>query len=82
MKKILYFSAPWYGPCQMFGPVMEEIGQVVPVEKINVDDNPTLAATYNVRSVPTTIILKDNQEVQRFVGAKPKDVILESCNSL
>jgi len=82
MKKILYFSAPWCGPCQMFGPVMEQIGQIVPVEKINVDDNPTLAATYNVRSVPTTIILRDNQEVQRFVGAKPKNVILESCNSL
>ena len=82
MKKILYFSAPWCGPCQMFGPVMEQIGQIVPVEKINVDDNPTLAATYNVRSVPTTIILRDNQEVQRFIGAKPKNVILESCNSL
>lgn len=82
MKKILYFSAPWCGPCTMFGPVMEQIGQIVPVEKINVDDNPTLAATYNVRSVPTTIILRDNQEVQRFIGAKPKNVILESCNSL
>jgi len=82
MKKILYFSAPWCGPCQMFGPVMEQISQVVPVEKINVDENSALAATYNVRSVPTTIILKDNKEVSRFVGAKPKDLILESCNSL
>jgi thioredoxin 1 len=66
----------------MFGPVMEQISQVVPVEKINVDENSALAATYNVRSVPTTIILKDNREVSRFVGAKPKDLILESCNSL
>jgi thioredoxin 1 len=66
----------------MFGPVMEQISQVVPVEKINVDDNSALAATYNVRSVPTTIILKDNREVSRFVGVKPKDLILESCNLL
>lgn len=78
MKKILYFSAPWCGPCKMFGPVMEQIGQSVPVEKINVDEQSDLAATYGIRNVPTIIILKDGQIAQRFVGVQPQNLILES----
>ena len=80
MKKILYFSAPWCGPCKQFAPIMEQIGQTVPVEKINVDDNPTMAATYGVRNVPTVIILKDGQVAQKFIGVQPPNLILESYN--
>lgn len=80
MKKILYFSAPWCGPCKQFGPIMEQIGQTVPVEKINVDDNPTLAATYGVRNVPTVLILKDGQVAQKFIGVQAPSMILESYN--
>ena len=68
----MYFSAPWCGPCRMFGPVMERISQSgIPVEKINVDNAPQVAAAYIVKSVPTTILV-DNQgkEISRFVGAK------------
>jgi thioredoxin 1 len=81
MKKILYFSAAWCGPCKQFGPVMEQVGQSVRVEKVDVDKLPDLAQAYNVRSVPTVVILKDGQEVNRFVGVKPQSLILESVNN-
>ena len=80
MKKILYFSAPWCGPCKQFAPVMEQIGQTVPVEKINVDEQSDLAATYGIRNVPTVLILKDGQVAQKFVGVQPPNLILESYN--
>jgi thioredoxin 1 len=80
MKKILYFSAPWCGPCKQFAPIMEQIGQTVPVEKINVDEQSDLAATYGVRNVPTILILKDGQVAQKFVGVQPPNLILESYN--
>lgn len=80
MKKILYFSAPWCGPCKQFAPIMEQIGQTVPVEKINVDEQSDLAATYGVRNVPTILILKNGQVAQKFVGVQPPNLILESYN--
>lgn len=80
MKKILYFSAAWCGPCKQFAPIMEQIGQTVPVEKINVDEQSDLAATYGVRNVPTILILKDGQVAQKFVGVQPPNLILESYN--
>ena len=72
MNKFMYFSAPWCGPCRMFGPVMERISQSgIPVEKINVDNAPQVAAAYIVKSVPTTILVDDQgKEISRFVGAK------------
>ena len=80
MKKILYFSASWCGPCKQFAPIMEQSGQTVPVEKINVDEQSDLAATYGVRNVPTVLILKDGQVAQKFVGVQPPNLILESYN--
>jgi thioredoxin-like negative regulator of GroEL len=59
---------------------MEQIGQTVPVEKINVDEQSDLAATYGVRNVPTILILKDGQVAQKFVGVQPPNLILESYN--
>jgi len=80
MKRILYFSAPWCLPCKQFAPIMEQIGQTVPVEKINVDEQSDLAATYGIRNVPTILILKDGQVAQKFVGVQPPNIILESYN--
>jgi len=59
---------------------MEQIGQTVPVEKINVDEQSDLAATYGIRNVPTILILKDGQVAQKFVGVQPPNIILESYN--
>ena len=76
--KYLYFSAPWCGPCRMFGPIMERVGATVPVEKVNVDENQELAMQYSVRSVPT-VILVDNtgKEFARQVGVQQEQMLLE-----
>lgn len=73
------FWAPWCGPCRMVGPVLEEIarekGDQLKIVKINVDENPGLAANYNVMSIPNLHIFKDGRLVEQFVGALPKPVI-------
>jgi len=81
MKKILYFSAPWCGPCKQFGPVMEQMGQSIPVQKINVDDQPDLATAYSVRNVPTVIIVKDGEVVNRMVGVQTPATVLNAYNN-
>ncbi len=70
MKKILYFSAPWCGPCKQFGPVMDRVSQSgIMVERINVDTAPAVAAAYNVRSVPTVILVNGSgDEINRHTG--------------
>lgn len=72
MKKFIYFSAPWCGPCRQFGPVMQKIADSgIPVEKINVDNAPQVAAAYTVKSIPTTILTDEQgKEISRFVGFK------------
>ena len=72
MKQYLYFSAPWCGPCRMLGPVMERVNNTIPVQKINVDEQSEMAIQYNVRNIPTVVLLQDGQEVKRIIGAKPE----------
>jgi len=81
MKKILYFSAPWCGPCKQFGPVMEQMGQSIPVQKINIDDQPDIATAYSVRSVPTVIIVKDGEIVNRMVGVQTPATVMNAYNN-
>ncbi len=74
------FWATWCGPCQMLGPVIEEVaGEVTDVKicKLDVDENQELAKEYRVMSIPTLLVFKDGQIVKREVGAKPKDEILQ-----
>lgn len=74
------FWATWCGPCQMLGPVIEEIaGEVTDAKicKLDVDENQELAKEYRVMSIPTLIVFKDGQIAKREVGAKPKDEILQ-----
>jgi len=70
MKQYLYFSAPWCGPCRMLGPVMERVNNTIPVQKVNVDENSEMAQQYNVRNIPTVVLLENGQEVKRIVGAR------------
>jgi len=71
------FWAPWCGPCKMFGPVVEDVAKEyegkVQVAKINVDDSPNISVNHKVSSVPTIIMFKKKQEVERSVGYKTKN---------
>ncbi len=80
--KYLYFSAPWCGPCKMFGPIMERVSTKVNVQKVNVDENQDLAMQYSVRSVPT-VILVDNtgKEYARQVGVQNEGMLVEQYNN-
>lgn len=76
MKQYLYFSAPWCGPCRMLGPVMQKVNNTIPVQKINVDEQSEIAIQYNVRNIPTVVLLENGQEVKRLVGAKAESEYL------
>jgi thioredoxin 1 len=67
--RLLYFTAPWCLPCEKFGPIVEEFSDVLPITKINTDDDFVLAMQYKITSVPTLIILNNDVEKNRRVGA-------------
>jgi thioredoxin 1 len=78
MKTMKYFSATWCGPCKVFKPVMTEIAsEGYSVEFIDVDNAQDIAQRYGIRSVPSVVIEENGIEVDRFVGAQPKHMILE-----
>ncbi|HED31461.1 MAG TPA: thioredoxin [Prosthecochloris aestuarii] len=79
------FWAAWCGPCQMLGPVIEELagdydGKAV-IAKLNVDENPNTAAQYGIRSIPTMLIFKNGEVVDQMVGALPKNMIAEKIDA-
>ncbi|MEE8450525.1 MAG: thioredoxin [Thermoguttaceae bacterium] len=78
------FWAPWCGPCRMIGPVVEELatenGDSVKVGKVNIDDNPDTAAGYGVSSIPTLMIFKGGEVVDRFVGVQQKTRLQEALD--
>lgn len=73
------FWAPWCGPCKMIAPVLEEldkeVGGSVKIAKVNVDDNPESASRFGVMSIPTLIVFKDGQPVDKVVGFQSKDAL-------
>jgi thioredoxin 2 len=77
---LLDMWAPWCGPCRMIAPVIEQLaGELtgrVKVAKLNTDENRRTQARFGVRSIPTLLVLKNGQEVDRIVGALPKQEIL------
>ena len=80
MRQIFYFTAPWCQPCQALGPIMDKIGQQIPVEKINVDYETDRARAANVMSVPTVVLTQNGQELCRFVGVKSYEQIMQFIN--
>jgi len=78
------FWAPWCGPCRMVSPVVDEIAEEyessIKVVKINTDDNPTIAAEYGIRSIPTLMIFKAGERVDTVIGAVPKSTLESTLN--
>jgi len=76
------FWATWCGPCKMLTPVIEEMASdltgKMKVAKVNVDENQSLAAQFQVMSIPTLIVFDQGQPVQRLMGYQPKEALLDS----
>lgn len=80
MKKLLYFTAKWCGPCQMLAPKIEELSKTIPVEKFDVDENPELVFKYKINSVPTILVEVDGEEKERKIGASAPKYYEEMFN--
>ena len=83
---LIDFWASWCGPCKMLAPIIEEISQEydgkVKVCKVNVDDEPELAMAFKVSSIPLVTILKNGEMVDKSVGYRAKEDIVEMFESL
>ena len=79
------FWAEWCGPCKMIGPVVEELagdydGKAV-IGKVNVDENPGVSAKFGIRSIPTLLVFKNGEIVDKQVGAVPKGVLSQKLDA-
>ena len=79
------FWAPWCGPCQMMGPILDEVftetESFAKVGKVNVDENPETAGKYEVMSIPTLIIFKDGKPIKTITGVQSKEVLIEELKN-
>ena len=80
------FWAPWCGPCQIVGPIIEELAKEnegkIKVGKINVDESPQVAGKYGVMSIPTMILFKEGKEIRRKVGFESKESLVKLISDL
>ncbi len=79
------FWAEWCGPCRMVGPIVEELskeydGKAV-IGKVNVDHNPNISMNFGIRNIPTLLIFKNGQVVDKQVGAVPKSILAGKLNA-
>ena len=80
---LLDFWAEWCGPCRMLSPIVYQVAEEltdIKVGKVNVDQEPKLASRFQVMSIPTLVLMKAGKEVERSLGAIPKNKIIELCN--
>ncbi|WP_312113435.1 thioredoxin [Brevibacillus reuszeri] len=79
---VVDFWAPWCGPCKVLAPVLEEIdkeiGDKLKIVKLNVDENKDLLGRFNIQGIPTLIIFKEGEEVERLVGFQPKEPLMDT----
>lgn len=79
------FWAPWCMPCQILGPTVDELASEysgkVKIVKVNVDDNQELAGKYGIRGIPTLILFKNGEIIERIVGVQQKNVLAEKLDN-
>jgi len=81
MKKILYFSAAWCGPCRTLGPIMESLSGQINYEKIDVDNNQDLSIKYGIRNIPALVLVDEQgSDLGRRIGVQSKEQILDFYN--
>lgn len=80
------FWAEWCGPCKMIGPIVDELGKEyegkAKIVKVDVDNNPTTASNQGIRNIPTILLFKNGEVVDKQVGAAPKSVLAEKIDNL
>ncbi len=78
------FWAPWCGPCQMMGPILEQLSKdlakKIKVVKINVDENQILASRYGIMSIPALFLFKDGQVIRQWIGVQNEESLKEEIN--
>jgi thioredoxin 1 len=79
------FWAEWCGPCRMIGPIVDDLGKELAgqlkVGKVNVDNDPTIASKYGIRNIPTLLIFKNGEVVDKLVGALPKPALMSKLQA-
>ena len=82
---VIDFWAPWCGPCQMMGPVFEELSSEfkgkLQFAKVNVDDESIIASKFGIQGIPSLVVLKNGEEIGRIVGFNPKETLKHKLNS-
>jgi len=80
------FWAPWCGPCQLMGPILEELATAnqgkAKIAKVNIDENQSLALRYQIRSIPTLMIFKNGQVVEQIIGVRAKETLQEKIDAV
>jgi len=80
------FYADWCGPCQMYGPIIEEIAKdfegKIKVGKMDVDKNQATPAKYNVMSIPTTLLINGGKILKQWVGVQPKEALSKEIEAI
>jgi thioredoxin 1 len=80
------FWAPWCGPCQMMGPIIDQLFEETKGEykigKVNVDENPQISQKYGIMSIPTLAIFKDGRLVKQLLGVQSKESLIDELKKL
>ncbi len=80
------FWAPWCAPCKMQGPILKQVAKSIDgrakIAKLNVDGAGGVAGRFGVQAIPTLLLFKDGNEIRRFVGVKPKEILIDAISSV